>query len=488
MKKLTYFSALALGLVLAACDNYKEPNPPAQYNPQEPVIETGNVEATSLIGTSTYDLEALAQANQMINIAEVAIEDMPEGYTIGALAYISRNNFSTSVDVPATIEEIGKEDGVTYYNISVSPDDLGAQYQTFTQNPSEKTIQIAALLTASIDGQIGYIGGPNKYYGMADITILPFPTNYVVEEAYYLIGTIDDWSVVGAIKFNHSDVDVYDDPVFSIKIDITEEQAAAGWWWKIIPQSTYDLGDWSQEDNSQYGPATNGDTAAEGKLVPRKDGVDPGAGDFQEAGPYLLTINMEELTYAFTLAIDQLYTPGDSNGWSQEASQILTTEDYQNYYGYAYLSGSFKFSSQPDWNGINYGSTGVEGELSTDGGAGNLTVATPGLYWCDVNPVSLTYSLTLVESYGIVGSATPGSWDSSTPLTPSDDYLTWTGTVTLTDGAFKFRANDKWDVNLGGELDNLTAGGPDINWTEPGTYVVTLNLGAVPYTATLVKK
>ena len=80
-------------------------------------------------------------------------------------------------------------------------------------------------------------------------------------------------------------------------------------------------------------------------------------------------------------------------------------------------------------------------------------------------------------------------WGESTVMTPSDDFLTWTGEVTLSAGdEFKFRANDAWDVNLGGSLTNLVQGGDNLKATEAGTFIVTLDLSVNPYSATMVKK
>lgn len=129
----------------------------------------------------------------------------------------------------------------------------------------------------------------------------------------------------------------------------------------------------------------------------------------------------------------------------------------------------------------------------------NLTVDTDGLYWvravieipedatnatADLKKESLTYTTTLITKLGVIGSATPAGWDGQTDLTPSADLLTWSGVVDMTDGAFKFRMNDNWDINLGGELENLTVNGADMNVTA-GKYLVTLNLATRPYICTL---
>ncbi len=55
-------------------------------------------------------------------------------------------------------------------------------------------------------------------------------------------------------------------------------------------------------------------------------------------------------------------------------------------------------------------------------------------------------------------------------------------------GEYKFRCDNDWAINLGGSLDNLTFGGDNLNFTEAGTYTVTLDLSKVPYSATVVKK
>lgn len=486
MKKIALLSLLALGLGLYSCDDYKEPNPPAQYNPQESVLKTEAVVVTDLLEGASYDLVALNNDGTDIKVANVKCDELPAGYEFGVEAYISANGFNSSAPVKASLVAAEEPNNWT---VVVAPDAMqAAYYDGISKGPKAKKIEVRFQLTTINGGQVAYIGGPAYYYGAYPCTVVPFPSDLVIEDAYYLIGTIDDWSVAGAIKLNHSEADPYDDPVFSIKINVPADVAESGWWWKIIPQSTVDAGDWVDADYSQYGVAENGDTAVEGMLVPRLNGEDPGAGKFTGAGDYLFSINMEEGTYSFAPAFDFLYTPGNSNGWSQPASQLLSTNDFINYSGYAYLNGEFKFSSQPDWDGVNYGSAGTDGTLSTDATAGNLKSDGAGLFWCNVNIASLTYSLTQVETIGLIGDSTPGGWDASTALEPSADFLTWTGTVTLTDGEFKFRANNGWDINLGGAMEDLTQDGANIKSPGAGTYDVTLYLGTLPYGCTFVKK
>ncbi|MDE6770832.1 MAG: SusF/SusE family outer membrane protein, partial [Muribaculaceae bacterium] len=92
-----------------------------------------------------------------------------------------------------------------------------------------------------------------------------------------------------------------------------------------------------------------------------------------------------------------------------------------------------------------------------------------------------------VSTIGVIGNATPNGWDASTALT-SDNYLVWKGVIAFGEGEFKFRANDAWDVNLGGKLTELSQGGDNIPSPGEGTYEVTLDLSKIPYTCTLVKQ
>ena len=159
---------------------------------------------------------------------------------------------------------------------------------------------------------------------------------------------------------------------------------------------------------------------------------------------------------------------------------MLFTTDYANYFGFANLSPSgFKFTSAADWNHINYGDAG-DGKLSTDGGAGNLTVAEKGLYWCNVNIAALTWTATKIETIGVIGGF--NGWSESLPLT-SEDGLIWAGTITLNEGdEYKFRCNNDWAINLGGADEyNLVPDGANLKAPATGTFTITLDLSVVPY-------
>lgn len=489
MKKIAILSALAICLGLTSCDDNDIIGIPE--NAQQPVFEAKNLTMapTAEVTGKTVDLTVYNDANKVIPVVDVTATDFPTDYNLDFVMQISKDpSFGRFAEV-----ETEMQGNV----LTVAPDDLqSAYYSAISKGPKAKDIYVryaAFAVDPKNDNNQIRIGNPDFYFapgkdGYQTINILPFPSTLVIEDAYYLLGTINDWSVANAIKFSHSDENVYDDPVFSLKVDITPDQAASGWWWKIVPQSTYETGNWVDADNASFGVAVNGDEAAEGALVGRTATEDCGAGCYKVAGPMLFKINMEEGSYEISLAIEKLYTPGGANSWSQVDSDCLFTTDYVNYAGYAHVS-EFKFTSAPNWDGINYGFAD-EGKLSTDGGAGNINAPAPGFCFVQANIASLTYSISApVTTYGLIGGATPGGWDVSTALTPSANEMVWEGDVAMKGGEYKFRANDAWDINLGGTLDNLTQDAGNLMFTEPdGTYHVVLDLSTYPAKATFTKK
>lgn len=490
MKKIAILSALAICLGLTSCDDNDIIGIPE--NAQQPVFEAKNLTMapTAEVTGKTVDLTVYNDANKVIPVVDVTATDFPTDYNLDFVMQISKDpSFGRFAEV-----ETEMQGNV----LTVAPDDLqSAYYSVISKGPKAKDVYVryaAFAVDPKNDNNQIRIGNPDFYFapgkdGYQTINILPLPSTLVIEDAYYLLGTINDWSVANAIKFSHSDENVYDDPVFTLKVDITPDQAASGWWWKIVPQSTYETGNWVDADNAAFGVAVNGDESAEGALVGRTATEDCGAGCYKVAGPMLFKINMEEGSYEISLAIEQLYTPGDANDWSQANSDRLFTTDYTNYAGYAHVKGNFKFTSALNWDGINYGFAG-DGKLSNDGGAGNLVAPAEGLCFLQANIANLTYSISVpVTTYGLIGAATPNGWDASTALTPSANEMVWEGDVAMKGGEYKFRANDAWDINLGGSIDNLTQDAGNLMFSEPdGTYHVVLDLSTYPAKATFTKK
>ncbi|GHV56683.1 hypothetical protein FACS1894182_03730 [Bacteroidia bacterium] len=306
-------------------------------------------------------------------------------------------------------------------------------------------------------------------------------SNAKIETAYYLIGDVNGWSFdnLDAYKFSHSDADVYDDPIFSITVQMSG-------YFKIVPQSSKDADSW----DGVIGNPVDGNTELEGTLIVN----DAQAMRILEDQWVKITLDMMESTYKIELlgnAKRELYVPGGHQGWNPATAPIVYSSNLDwKFDGYVYMEGgnAFKFTSDPDWEHTNYGDGG-NGILSTSGG--DLTVSETGFYrlTVDLSQEPYTYTVT-ATNWGLIGDATAGGWDASTPMTLNAATGEWSVTTTLSGGKdFKFRANDGWDINLGGEATNLTYGGDNIRVDADGTYLITLKLGnASAYTYTIVKQ
>lgn len=480
MKKLSIILMLGLCLGFVSCeDDWTEALP--QSNPQEGLMSSDGLTLSNLL-PEAINLNEFKDAD-IPTLRVQDIKNLPAGSTLRFDMQMSKTEDFASFQTVTT----------TYADsvVKVSPDAWEAAHlKVIGKSPKEKQAYVRYAVYVVKGTSEARLGNPQTFFAKQAVKVTPYPSTLVIEENYYLLGTINGWSVATAIKLNHTG-DPYDNPIFTIKVDISKEQATGGWWWKIVPESTFKTGNWVSGNNAAYGVETNGDEALSGMLVARTATTDVGAGCLKTDGQLLLTINLEDGTYAFTSAVDNLYTPGPANTWAPANSMKLRTSNYADYEGYALVTGGiFKFTNAPDWNHINYGSVaGSDDGLSKESTAGNINVAKDGLYYCTVNTSQLKYKITYITTIGLIGDATPGAWDKSTPLNPSEDFKIWSGDVTLTDlGAFKFRANDGWDINLGGSLTDLTQGGANINSPGAGTYHVTLDLRTLPYTATLVKK
>ncbi|MDR0506641.1 MAG: DUF5115 domain-containing protein, partial [Dysgonamonadaceae bacterium] len=180
-----------------------------------------------------------------------------------------------------------------------------------------------------------YIYGP--------VTVTPYSI-VTIEPAYYLIGDLNGWNLdnLDTYKFSHSDQDVYEDPVFSITVQMSG-------YFKIVPQSSKDASSW----DGVLGNPVDGNTELEGKLV--VDGAQ--AMRVVENQWVKITLDMMESTYKIELlgnAKRQLYVPGGHQGWNPASAPIVYSQNLDwKFDGYVYMEAGneFKFTSDPDWNG-----------------------------------------------------------------------------------------------------------------------------------------
>ena len=298
------------------------------------------------------------------------------------------------------------------------------------------------------------------------------PEAPVIEEGYYLVGDMftteeqNGWTKEAAKAFNHSDKDVYDDPIFTITIETTK----ADQYWKIIPKKNVDGGDiWAA---GVVGPKVDGDDSMTGALT----NVDAKAGKIAKAGKYKLTINMMDYSYTFEeVNYDPfIYFIGSTDGWKSSDQKLALVDDAKGVYtGYVYVADpngaglQFKFQRVAgSWdNEINAGAFNTFSDAATNEG-GNFGVnAGEGVYYFDVNLGEGTITATKVETMGMIGGF--NNWDGDAPMTWNPEEYCFEATFEapnagVTADGWKFRVNGDWAINLGGSINNLTAGGDNI--------------------------
>lgn len=445
-----------------------------QVNPQLPEIVASQFDAnlTGEVAAGVVDLNKAEGPVQALTVIYTGQDLLPEDAVVEVEMQVSSDaDFSDVRTVPMT----SSADNTLF---SVDPQLWDNAFRSLLgKAPAarENFVRFAAYL--NIGNQRSRIGDLSSWFCPTTLMVTPVDLGIVVEEAYYLVGTLNGWDLATAVKFAHSDKNVYDDPVFTLNIDITVDEAEGGWWWKIVPQSAFEAQDWS----GLYGVEIDGDTSLSGNLY-----AEGNAGQLKTAGQQLFTINMLSCTYSVSNAVPMLWTPGNSNGWSQEASGTLTTDDFTNYKGFLFLNGEWLMTPAPNWDN-KYALGAGPGTLAYNGSS-NLPMPAEGagLYWVNANLGSLTYSTTPVTAAGLIGDF--NGWGSDVDMTPSDDFLTWTGTLTIEEGqGWKVRFNHDWAINLGGSFDDLVPDGANLS-CPAGTYEVVLHLNTHPYTITLTAK
>lgn len=294
-----------------------------------------------------------------------------------------------------------------------------------------------------------------------------------IDNGYYLVGdmfTTDDvngWTKGVAKAFNHSEKDVYDDPVFTVSFETTK----ADQYWKIIPKKNIDADDlWAP---GVVGPKVDGDDSMTGALT----NGEAKAGKIAKAGKYKLTINMMDYSYTIEeVNYDPfIYFIGSTDGWKSNDQKLALVDDAKGVYtGYVYLADpnnagfEFKFQRAKDnWETAIGASTFVTFKESAIGVAnGNLGVKDgEGVYYMDVNLSEGTITATKVETMGIMGGF--NNWAGDAPMTWNAEEYCFEATfeapnVGVTADGWKFRVNGEWAINLGGSINNLTAGGDNI--------------------------
>lgn len=332
----------------------------------------------------------------------------------------------------------------------------------YGKRPTERDID------ATLDAWVSNGSTAVKMATSATFQVKAIPEAPVIEEGYYLVGDmftteeVNGWTKEAAKAFKHSDKDVYEDPIFTVSFETTK----ADQYWKIIPKKNIDADDlWAA---GVVGPKVDGDDSMTGLLT----NGDAKAGKIAKAGKYKLTINM--MDYSYTLEEVNydpfIYFIGATDGWTNAEQKLALVDDAKGIYtGYLYCAdpngwgNQFKFQRVAgSWdNEINSSAFSTFSGAATSEG-GNIGVnAGEGVYYFDVNLGEGTITATKVETMGMIG--TFNNWDGDAVMTwNAEEYCFEATNAGVTADGWKFRVNGGWDINLGGSLNNLTAGGDNL--------------------------
>lgn len=413
-----------------------------QTNPQEDAVTFGNG------SVAPVDVINLADVNtEKVKVASiVAPTSSNAAYTPNYKINFDGQSFDIDADGNMATAEL------TSYIVD-----------KYGKRPTERDID------ATLDAWVSNGSTAVKMATSATFQVKAIPEAPVIEEGYYLVGDmfttedVNGWTKEVAKAFKHSDKDVYEDPIFTVSFETTK----ADQYWKIIPKKNIDSGDlWAA---GVVGPKVDGDDSMTGLLT----NTEAKAGKIAKAGKYKLTINM--MDYSYTLEEVNydpfIYFIGATDGWKNAEQKLALVDDAKGVYtGYLYCAdpngwgNQFKFQRVAgSWdNEINSGAFSTFSGAATSEG-GNIGVnAGEGVYYFDVNLSEGTITATKVETMGIIGGF--NNWAGDAAMTwNAEEYCFEATNVGVTADGWKFRVNGGWDINLGGSLNNLTAGGDNLS-------------------------
>ena len=444
IKKILLGMTLLMSMVSCTEDFTDWGNP--QKNPQEEAVAFGDNGSVTPV--------------EVINLADVKTE------TVKVASIVAPTTSNAAYTPVYKINFDGQSFDIDAEGNMATADLANYIVEKYGKRPTERDID------ATLDAWMNNGATAVKMATSATFKVKAVPEAPVIDEGYYLVGdmfTTDDvngWNTISDKQtFKHSDKDVYEDPIFTITFETTK----ANQYWKIIPKANVDAGNTDASAAGVVGPKVDGDDSMTGALT----NGDAKAGKIAKAGKYKLTINM--MDYSYTLE-EVNYDPfvyfiGATDGWKSSDQKLALVDDAKGVYtGYVYLAdpnGSgfqFKFQRKAgDWtNAIGAGALSTFSGAATNEGDNIGVNAGEGVYYMDVNLSEGKINATKVETMGIIGDF--NGWGGDAVMTwNAEEYCFEATNVGVTANGWKFRVNGGWDINLGGSIDNLTAGGDNLS-------------------------
>ena len=500
-----------LGIAFTACtENFDPEVGPQNYLPESPLAAS---DVTMTAEASDINIEQLLEAGDAIKIGTVTVREgaMPVNTVLKAFVEFSNDaSFDNSITLSGSIDEGNV--------VTVSPNDLqDAYFENISRNP--KTIGIytrTTLHTVTNGASEAIVGKPGEnYYAEKNVQFTPL-FKVQISPAYYVIGAAAGWSVDGARtqKFEHSDADVYEDPIFTIVVETGGDDC----WFAIADDTSLDAinaDDWTQ----LFG--TKGESEDLTGNIDRRTNL---GGDHsfhvQNAKKIRITLDMMEYSYKIEPVniAENYYLIGGDGEWNAESAMNMAFmhsdkdvfEDPIFTYVFPGNGGSgdiwFAFGDKDaidavagdDWSKL-FGTTGESTDLSGTfdyrynlGGDHSFCVDGKAKYYrFQINMAEKSYTITELnfDPYIYFIGATDGWVNAEQKLELTDDSGIYTGYLYCADpngwgNEFKFqKIPGDWDSQLnsgtftGGITGDFADGGDNIKANAgEGVYYVTLDL------------
>ena len=481
------FLALALAGTLAACtEDYKEWLDP-QVVPQPQTVSFGDG-SVSTVGVIDFN-SITADKVKVCNITAPTASD--PAFTPSYTITIGDQTFEIDADGTMSASDLQS------YVI--------AQY-------GRRPVERAVPATVSMWLGNGVTTVKTATSGAFNITAIPKAPQ--ISQNYYIVGGPNDWGESAknkTLKFSHSGLDVYEDPVFTVIFNASEGDT----WFAIGDDEACEAiandNDWSKLFGTTKG---NGNTDPSGTLDRRYNLSDDGSFCVPAGGKLIkVTLNMMDYSYQIeSLNISEnYYLIGGPGEWNSSKDQKFSHSSKSVFddpvftYTFASTGGEMWFAFGDDeaidavgegtWNKL-FGTKGDSKDLSgsfdrrynLDGDHSFCVDGSAKFYRFSVNMMDYTYEITPLnfsEFYYEIGNES--SWSAAHPLYSAANDGKYQGYYYL-DGEFKFKPNaDNWDDDLeyvdgdsmGGTLQS--SGGPNCPDPGAGFYQINLDAGALSY-------
>ena len=416
-----------MALLMAGCtEDYKDWAQPFQNGPEEPVSVSISVSPGAAVDFATI-------TDETVKLFSASVSN-PEG---------AEATYSASI----TNEDGSKEIAIkTDENFFCSTAELeSAVNALWGRRPVARTIPVKVLAYVKVNGVAIASTGTT--------TLTATPNAPVIEEAYYITGTVNGWDNTNTdYELSNGGADPYENSIFTVMIP--GDKVTGDIEFKVTPKSGLG-GDWSK-------CLTASDT--EGIFATNNAGGNLKVAYVKGAKFYRIQFDLMNQTWSGAgLSFgDYFYEIGNESGWGTSHALAGPANDGK-YKGYYYLNGEFKFKPNADnWDDdLEYVSGTTTSGTLTDAGGPNCPDPGEGFYEIFLDAGALNYTLTKIESVSMIGGF--NEWASDLEMTYNAEEGCWEVTTDQVSGEYKFRANHDWAINWGGDAKGLTQDGANLS-------------------------